>query len=354
MTVAKASMPIKYAPFMTRAPTIYEIAEKVGVSVATVSRVLSGVTGKRGKKKEEILEVARQMGYRPNKVARNLVNRRSHMLGFLASDLNNHAYVTYYHAIENFFRPRGYEILIADSERSAEIEAANIERMLDSRVDGLIIFPVSDWDIRQAGACAITYSGIPVPVVILGKPIAPHFDHVYPDDGLAARLLARHLTGLKHRRCLVLISGRDSNPTALCRLEAFTREFSDSRCKVRFVDYEDPRWAEACMEAIRGEGFTALVGVSHIDAAFFNQAAWEHGLQIPRDVSIVAFDDGKICELVRPAITCTKMDHIAAAGRAAALMAARLEPAYPSCKPARIAVPYELIVRASTTRRQAG
>ena len=335
---------------MKSAPTIYEIAAKAGVSAATVSRVLSGITGKRGKKKDEILEVARQMGYRPNKAARNLVNRRSQMLGFLASDLNNPAYVTYYHTIENFFRPRGYEILIADSERSAEIEAANIERMLDSRVDGLIVFPVSDWDLRLARPCAKTYAAITIPLVILGMPVTSQFDHVHPDDGHAARLLAKHLTNHKHRRCLFLITGREHNPTARSRLDAFTREFSNGRRKVRPVDYENPQWMEECLGAILKEGFTALVGVSHHEAALFNRAAWEHGLQIPQDVSVAGFDDGNVCELVRPAITCTHMDHIAAACRAAGLLAARLDATRRSQKPARIAMPYELMVRASTAK----
>lgn len=328
-------------------PTIYGIAREVGVSGASVSRVLSGITGKRGKKRDEILEAARRMGYSPNRAARNLVSQRSHLLGFLASDLSNTAYVTYYHAIENFFRPRGFEILIGDSERSGEIEAANISRMLGSRVEGLFIFPVSDWDVGLKKACEASYAGIGVPTVTLGQPVPGQMDRIYPDEAGVARLLARHLAAHGHRRCLFLLSDQGMNPTVNQRFRAFSRAFSGPRHKVLPVDIDSPRWQETCAGEIERNRYTAVVGASHLHAARFYQAAREHSLLIPHDVSVAAFDDGQVSELLHPALTCTRIDHLAGAERAANLLLARLESHHPPAAPYRFAIPGKLIVRKS-------
>lgn len=331
-------------------PTIYEIAKVVGVSGASVSRVLCGITGKRGKKREEVLEAARRMGYNPNRAARNLVSQRSHLLGFLASDLSNPAYVTYYHAIENFFRPRGFEILIGDSERSGEIEASNISRMLGSRVEGLFIFPVSDWDVGLTKTCEASYSGIGVPTVTLGQPVPGRMDRVYPDEAGMAGLMARHLDSHGHRRCLFLLSDQGVNPTASERFRAFAKAFSGPRHKVLSVDFESPGWQETCVEEIKTNRFTAVVGVSHLHAAWFYRAAREHGLRIPQDVSVAAFDDGVASEFLNPELTCTRIDHLAGAARAAAFLLARLESRHPPAPPTRFTIPGKLIVRNSVAK----
>ena len=135
MTRVLTERTAKYASVVT----IVDIARICNVSTASVSRVMTGLPGVKAEKREQILSTAENIGYRPNRAARRLVTNKSFMFGFIASDLRNTAYLEYFHTLEREVRREGYEFLIADSEQSVEQENANIEKMLDNRVDGLML-----------------------------------------------------------------------------------------------------------------------------------------------------------------------------------------------------------------------
>jgi LacI family transcriptional regulator len=214
-------------------------------------------------------------------------------------------------------------------------------------VEGLFIFPVSDWDVGLTKACEASYAGIGVPTVTLGQPVQGRMDRVYPDEAGMARLLARHLAANGHRRCLFLLSDQGINTTVNQRLRAFSRAFSGPQHKVLPVDFDSPRWQENCVGEIKKSRFTAVIGASHLHAAWFYRAAREHGLRIPRDVSVAAFDDGVMSELLHPELTCTRIDHVAGAERAADILLARLESRHAPAPPCRFKIPGKLVVRQS-------
>lgn len=352
--------PISPLPSPSPAVTIADIARVCGVSSASVSRVLNGLPGVNAAKRKQMLEVANNLGYRPNRAAQRLVNQKSHLLGFIASDLRNTAYLEYFYTLERAMRKDGYEFLIADSERSAQREQANIERMLDNRVDGLLILPVSDWvgpgevsHLKQLSASAL-------PCVLFGELRGLKLDSVSNDERFAAALLVRHLYDLGHRHLGFVGISELQNRPAKQRLDGVKAALSARNIApstLRTLTAHTPGWIDRLLAWFREPTPpTAVICVDDLLALSLIRPLQTDGLIIPRDVALCGFGKSMIAETVMaelssPSLTRVEFDHPLVAENGAAMLLERI--AKPGLAPRTVYLPSTLVARESTGAHRA-
>jgi DNA-binding LacI/PurR family transcriptional regulator len=335
--------------------TIIDIANLCGVSPASVSRVLTGLPGVKAAKRKKILETSSQLGYRPNRAARRLVTQKSQLLGFIASDLRNTAYLEYFHILERAVRGGGYEFLIADSERSSERERTNIERMLDNRVDGLVILPVSDWLGTDEVAHLRHLESLRMPCVLLGHLLNFQFDSISPDEYGATALLVDHLWELGHRRFGFVRHADAHNRPAMERLEGTTAALAKHGYPagaLRVGAFEKPGWENTVLGWLsEPDAPTAIICVNDLAALRLLRPFHAAGISVPEHVSLCGFGRSWIAEndvgaFFYPSLTVVDFDSPVIAEGGANMLLRRIANAELPLQTIR--VPARLVAREST------
>src|SRR6201989_3347246 len=135
--------------FKEKEVTIYDIADKLNISIATVSRALKNDPVVSKKTKKKIFDLAEKMGYRSNHFARNLRKQQTNTIGIIVHELNSNFITSVLAGVEKVTTESGYDLIIAHSSESARKEAANAKNLFHKRVDGLIAslsFDTTDMD----------------------------------------------------------------------------------------------------------------------------------------------------------------------------------------------------------------
>ncbi|GAB2762046.1 LacI family DNA-binding transcriptional regulator [Streptomyces bullii] len=278
-----------------RPPTIRDVAERAGVSKSLVSLVLRGSDQVRPEKREAVLRAVRELGYRPNAAARSLSEQRSRTVGVLLNDLRNPWFVDLLDGLNSLLHAAGLRMLLADARLNRRTGQDPADPFLDLGVDGLVVVGTLP-DPAALGAVAER-----IPVVLAGarEQVPPGVDLVAGDDEQGARLVTEHLVALGHRR-IAHIAGygavgdlrrrsfetamRAHGPAAQARVEpSDMTEEGGYRATVRLLSRPDRP--------------TAVFAVNDIASVGALSAAEELGLRVPRDVSVVGYDNTSISRL---------------------------------------------------------
>lgn len=332
----------------SRKLTIREFAKLAETSTATVSRAFSNKAGVSEKERKRILQLAQRTGYSPNRIAQNLALQKSHVVGLVAGDLENPAYVRFFRAVQQTLEPRGYQVLIADSERSADKERYNIGVLQQHQAEGILIFPVHDWDSRTSLDHLIDLRKSNFPFVVVGKIEGYGFDCVTAEEMDTAGTMTRHLIELGHRR-IGFVGAEPFNRCIVERLEGVKRTMAAEKLKLnpRHVIELRDGWIDDTLAMLqRKDRPTALVFINEVLA---NMAFWpimELGLRMPQDLSISAFGDSVWARHNRPAITTTQEDLEQVARQGIDLLMQRI--ASPSGPSVQSYVAQKLVPREST------
>ena len=277
--------------------TITEIARMAGVTTATVSRALSGKKGVSDTLRNKIKQFAKVNNYRPNLLAQKLVRQRSHLIGFIGADLTNTYYIQAFRHLEAECRARGYNVLLADSERDYAKENINIGYMLQNQVEGIVFYPVSDWMGAQ-NQPENHYDELiraNCPVVALGDVSEPAFDAIYSEEYTSSQKLARHLLSLGHVRFCLIELDCDSNRPARTRFQALLQEIKSAQGpkkitpSITVVDAACAGWEDTVVRLFNTKTPpTAILSVNPELALKLYRPLLLKGITIPRDVSIAA------------------------------------------------------------------
>jgi LacI family transcriptional regulator len=336
--------------------TIKDLANMANTSTATVSRVLSNKPGVAGAKRRVILELAEKVGYSPNRIARNLAMKKSYVLGFIAADLRNPSYIDFIRRVHRQVKALGYQVLIADSERDVAKERDNIAVMREHRAEGLIIFPVNDWQLRSEVDHLLQLKLQKFPFVLVGRIEGYAFDYVVAEEVESARRMAEHLIEQGRRR-LAFVGSSNDNRCIVERQEGvrLALEAHGLTLQPRHVISltEDDSWLSNLRALLTApERPDALVFVNDILTMQAYRLLLDLGLEIPRDVAVCAFGDGLWATSLRPSMTTTSEDGREIARLATETLLRRIEdPGRPATQ---IMVPQRLNPRESTTRATAG
>lgn len=310
--------------------TIYEVAREAGVAPSTVSRVLSGdvrITSATGARVRAVVE---RLGYRPSGAARSLRRACSLTLGVIVRDLGNPIYAQYLRGAQHGALAQGYSVLICDGQDSADVEAQQLARLFEHRVDGLLL----GGHLRAAAALApFLAAGIPIWPEALAR--VQRGETTADTAELAAGLSAcRHLIQLGHRRIAFVGRGRshvaESATLASARLAVLHQALTEAGVPPDpdlTVGLED---GEPCVEAVRrlvavARPPTAYIAGTYNVVARLLGALHGGGLRIPHDVSVLAYGDSEWLPAHDPPIAAIHRDYYAEGQMLVRRLIARIE-----------------------------
>ncbi|HEY1623414.1 MAG TPA: LacI family DNA-binding transcriptional regulator [Streptosporangiaceae bacterium] len=336
-------------------PTIADVARQAGVTKAAVSFALNGQPGVSAATRERILAIADEVGFKPSSAARALSDGKSGAFGLIidkpARTLGIEPYFTQLiSGIQDELSQRHVMLLFTHAEdQAAEIEMYRTW-WAQHRVDGVFVV---DLQVRDRRVAALEELGMPA--VVVGTPRgAGSLPAVWQDDRAATAILVGHLAGLGHQR-IARVGGFPRYWHSKLRTDALARVAEAAGIEVVSVtaDYTAEHGVEATRALLdREQPPTAILYDNDVMAVAALSAAQRAGLAVPDDLSIIAWGDSALCELVHPSVTALRWDTVEAGTQAARLLNLAAEGAevgsYQEGPP-------ELMVRESTGRwRQNG
>ncbi|MBP8258558.1 MAG: LacI family DNA-binding transcriptional regulator [Verrucomicrobia bacterium] len=326
-----------------------DIAQRAGVSVMTVSKVLRDAPDISAATKDRVGRLAREMGYVPDGLAQSLRTRKTRLIGVVISTIMNPIFARVLTAIEQRAFEAGFEVVFCQSFNQVEREERVLRRLLERRVEGLLVSPV--YRLEPEAPVFQHLHERQVPTVILGHsaPFCRQFVPVETDDLQAGYEVASHLIQLGHRR-IAFLSGPLQAPWAQERIEGYRRALREHQ-----IPTED-RWVfqagttieegSRAVEQLLTESATptAIQAVNDLVAMGAGQTLLARGFRIPQDISLAGFGNFMASEFFRVPLTTVRQPKMrlgqAAMDALIALMAGR--PVEPKRLPA------ELIVRDSS------
>ncbi len=334
-----------------KATTIKELAEHVGVHVSTVSRALNPETrnliGPAVVKK--VLAAADELGYVPNSMAAALRTGQSRTVGILIPDLMNPVFPPFIRGIQDTLDDAGYTAIIANSDGDKDYERDIVQKMKARFVAGLIMAtPLYRGDpaVRE---CIDRH----IPVVLINRAIGEAgISAVLNDDRAGIIAAVDHLVRLGHRR-IAHMAGPQATYTGMTRHQAFVEAMQaydlplDDDQVAFAAGYTIPAGHEVMRALLsRGPAFTALIAANDQLALGALDVLSEARLRVPRDVSLVGFNDMPLVDRIDPPLTTLRIQHYEMGAQAARILLEELTAPKPESRT--VMLRPELVVRGST------
>ena len=342
--------------------SLKQIAAQTNVSIATVSKVLSGREDVSDKTRLRVLKVARELSYRPNLLVRGMQTGRTQSIGLMVPSGDNPFFTNIVHGVHDFLQQQDYvPILLWASRRSdktwvCRTELEVIQQLVDRRVDGLIVSPIED-DASDDYLHEIHDHQLPMVAVDRVLPNSLKADFVGTDDFHGGVVAAEHLLGLGHRHILHF-AGPEFASTGRDRRKGF--ESVIRKCaNVRYDVVVDPTFAgdPACIQAYFSEHPklpTAIFAANDYIAMRLYSGITQRKLRVGADVAIIGFADLPFTEFLQPTLTTIRQNPIDIGRKAAQLVLNRIQNTSTSdpdsYSPVQIRLKPELIIRESTAK----
>ncbi|MER7515539.1 LacI family DNA-binding transcriptional regulator [Streptomyces sp. NPDC126499] len=329
--------------------TLQEIADRLGLHVSTVSRVLHGSPGARqraasARTAQRVRDLAAELGYRPNPHATSLRTRRSNLIGVLFPRLSEIVVATIYEGIEEEATARGFSTFVTNTHDEPATQRERIAMVLARRVDGLII-----GDAHLDGAALSGPALHDTPFVLVNRRAEGGHPAVTCDDYLGGRLVAEHFLGLGHRRVGV-IAGEAFASTGADRTAGFVDRYREAglplpSAAVRHCAFDTAGGRRAATGLLGSAPRpTALFAVNDLAAIGAMGAARDLGLRIGADLALAGFNDIPVAAELPVPLTSVRSP-MTDLGRAAVRELLQHLAGKP---PAPRRLPPELVVRASS------
>jgi LacI family transcriptional regulator len=324
---------------------IQEVADAAGVSTASVSRFLAGQNVRSG---EAIRKAIVDLDYSPSIIARSLKTGHHGSIGVVVPDITNPFFAHLVCGIEAEARRHGYEVILANSDESAEQEDALVQALLQ-RIDGLIIAPIIEED-----QSVLRLSMKDIPVVLVDRDVtSSNFDRVLVDNIAGVGLAIDHLVSLGHSN-IAFIGGPLASTPGRARHSGFLLAMADHDLDYRpesvvLSDFREHGGYTAMQNLwARKNRPTAVVIANNLMTIGALKALNELGISVPDAISIVGFDDLTFATLLNPPLTVISRDDADQGVQAAKLLFDRLSGE--RTRAGQITtLPVELIVRKSTS-----
>lgn len=281
--------------------TLVEVARRAGVSKSTVSNVIQGRIVVSKETRRRVNDAIQEMGYLPNAIARSLRGRASHSIGMIVPDLSNPFYAELSVAVERAAKQFGYATLIAHTDCTPKIENEVSRALFERRVDGVVIAGLSTGSEMPI---SLLDKGIPVVLASFGEPKDLRLGAVDHDDIAAMEAVVEHLFCLGH--------------TKFAFVAQSYAEQSGERRRQGF----DKALAKRGLAVVQRERATALVAHNDVLALSLIDELERNRQNVPRDVSVVGYDDIPLASHSRIRLTTVRSDAQFMGRRAAEMVTA--------------------------------
>jgi LacI family transcriptional regulator len=311
--------------------TIADIAQKAGVSKATVSRVLNNKPeGVGPKTRSRIQEIVRETGFQPSGFARGLVTGRSHSVGLIIPDIANPFFSLLVRGVEDTLNKSGYSLFLCNSDRDITKEEGYVNILIEKGVDGVILDSAeSDCDCQLE-----LLEKNNIPFVLLDRIIEGPNKHtgVFVDNRQGARLAASQL--LSRQDCsLLFINGPADLSISKLRLAGVKDVLRQKNLHSRYLqilngDYSIESGYRLTKEFLEQEknnsngkfSFTSIFTGNDLMAIGAIRALKQNGIEVPGEVEVIGFDDIELAGLVDPPLSTISQPALEMGARSAELL----------------------------------
>lgn len=280
------------------------IAEKAGVSTATVSRVLSGYPGVREKTKKKVTKITSELNYEVDGIARSLRQKKTYKIGVIVGNVLSQFYSTLAKSIEDVANKYGYSVILCNGDDNPEKELKYLKVLRSSRVDGIIIAPTgknSDYvnNLMQSN----------IKVVLVDRLIdGVDCDAVVVDNEKGAYTAVKYLTDNGYKK-IAIIDGFIDRTTGKERLNGYLRALSDNNIArnddfIKIRDFKKRSGIVLAKELLENKNKPQAIFVANLDLTLGVLLTIKNlGLKIPDDIAVIGFDDSDWAQIVEPPLT---------------------------------------------------
>ncbi|HEV7331302.1 MAG TPA: LacI family DNA-binding transcriptional regulator [Flavisolibacter sp.] len=334
--------------------TIYDIANKLNLSPATISRALQDHPAVNKQTKKKIFDMAEKIGYQTNHFARNLRNQKTNTIGVIVPRLNSHFMSSVIAGVEQYANKEGYNLIISQSSEIASKEAENARTMFNNRVDGLLVSLAYDTtDLSHFER----FSKKNIPIIFFDR--VAEFGHstsIVINNQKAAFDVTRHLISQGCRR-IVHITAASSQNVYADRLQGYKQALEASQ-----IQFEEKYvlTGNLSLEAGKKAAEIILKMDARPDAIFVandNCAVGcmltlkEAGIRIPEDMAVAGFNNDPVSQVIEPNLTTINYPGYEMGEVAARQLIHHLKSGQPVQTTNSVILRSELIIRASTQRQ---
>lgn len=283
--------------------TITDVAKHVGVSVATISRYLSGFTVRN---EEKIREAIVELNYRPSAAARNLKSGRTGIIAIVVPDVTNPFFASIVEGAEGAVG-EDRMILLVNTGDSREREEKALSQLF-GRVDGVIMAPLTE---DEQGPSFFSQFGLPIVFVDRVTKDGEKFSSVLTDNVKGAQVATDYLIGHGHKK-IAMISGPLSTTPGKRRADGYRKALKKAGLTDEYYiesDFSEAGgYAAMCSLLERGDAPTAVFTANNLMTIGALHALRDRGVSVPSEISIIGFDDLEFAELINPPLTVIARD----------------------------------------------
>jgi len=331
------------------AVSIRDVAQRAGVSIATVSRTVNHIPTVNPELAQRVWKAIEEVGYLPNTQARALVSGRSQMLGLIVSEITNPFFPELVQEFENLAVAQGYEVLIGSTNYDPARTESLMRRLLQRNVDGVAVMT---FGVEEELVKKLVEREFPL-VFVDAAPDLPNIHIVKVDYAEGIRQGVQHLAALGHRN-IAFISGPLTQRSPLARREAFVRSMAELGLKVPPQHLVEGKHTMeggiVAMERLLAmpDLPTAVMCSNDMTAIGALHALYRTTHRVPDDISVVGFDDIHLAQFMLPPLTTVQMSCRDLAAAAVEGLRAGIEPDHPKHGKREWQIPTRLVVRQSS------
>lgn len=288
--------------------SIKEVAHLAGVSVATVSYVLNGTKRVRPETEKRVMDAVQKLNYQVNPLARNFRKGESKLVGFVVCDLSNYFFQDIYLGVEKRLAQYGYRAILIDSKEDKNIEMENVQNLLASSVDALIIAPTTE----DCSYLKLMLTNNPIPVVFVDrKPTGFESDIVLSTNEQGGYEATQYLISKGHQHIAFIGSRYDS--TMAERSEGYKRAIRESGLAINanYIRYGDSISVSQrdlrhgsiykhTLDLITHYPITAIFSGNNLATVGSFSCLMERNIKIPNEIAFITFDDSFWLTLTKP------------------------------------------------------
>ncbi|GHO95445.1 LacI family transcriptional regulator [Reticulibacter mediterranei] len=305
--------------------TIYDIAKAAGVTATTVSNVLSGKGSVGAATKARVLKYVQELDYQPNLIARSLIKGRTGVIGLVVGDMNNPFYAETTAAVERLAYTAGLRVFTTTFSGEDQVGQKLLEDLILRQVDGILVTSGS-WSEQQT-IRSVSAMQLPIVYCFWEGTQPTSLLSIALDFKQGGFLAGQHLLSLGHRRVGVITcfdsEGNDAHGIRVAGLQTALSQHGlllDSTLLLNGQSSMEGGKVAAYKLLTHPDPPTAIFATTDAMAIGAMTAAWELGLQIPRDLSVVGLDDISLAKYVVPSLTTITIDRVAVLSHAIKLL----------------------------------
>ncbi len=279
---------------------IRDVARKANVSISTVSRVINGTANVRPELKERVLKAIKELNYRSNPLARGLKGFPTRTLGLIIPNIENPFFPAMVRGVQDVANKRGYTVFLCNTDEDIELEEVQYFSLLEKKVDGLLL-------VTSSLNASFLEKKPEIPIVLLDRYVEnSEISYVVVDHRMGMNLALKHLEKIGRNR-VIFLGAATSTSGAKERVEAFYEYFRgdpDLRSRMFFGKYSERSGVRMAQELLKSRvDFDAIVCGNDLIAFGVMKVLQENGIEVPRDVSVIGYDDISFSSFLFPKLT---------------------------------------------------